>query len=283
MKKKIREIAESVTNENWFYSSRRFPGTSEVVFMKKINATARITEIGSFSDVIVRLFKNEIDASSDVSNDTFLIDVFAELEMLSVNLTTTIKTDKILSNLDVADADRDDMIRRLNVALSGYEVLPFPAYQQAASNLLPIMAKYKGIMGESYLSESILIKSMLNDLRSLEAIDAISALPGIAELVQMLTEAQNRFDQTYDDYNAACINKSGSASSLKKPMLSLINDRIIPYLNVMSVSKPTYAEFIAKFESNVNRTNMMVLKRRKTGTSDMSLEVDNVELATPEV
>lgn len=250
--------------------------------MKKINATARITEIGSLSDVIVRLFKNEIDASSEVSNDTFLIDVFAELETLSVNLTTTIKTDKILSNLDVADADRDDMIRRLNVALSGYEVLPFPAYQQAASNLLPIMAKYKGIMGESYLSESILIKSMLNDLRSLDAIDAISALPGIAELVQMLTEAQNRFDQTYDDYNAACINKSGSASSLKKPMLSLINDRIIPYLNVMSVSKATYAEFIAKFESNVNRTNMMVLKRRKTGTSDTSLDVDNVELATPE-
>ena len=194
--------------------------------MKKIRVTARITEVSNLSTVIVRLFKAEIDANSDAGNDAFLIDTFAQLEKLSTNLISAIKTDKILSNLDVADSERDELFRELSAALTGYASLPFPDYQQAASPLLSIMEKYRGLPTENYASESALLKSLLEDFSTPDAKAAISLLHGIDELIRLLTYAQDKFDQTNDEYNAACINKTDSATSLKKEILSLISDRL---------------------------------------------------------
>lgn len=230
--------------------------------MKKIRVTARITEVSNLATVIVRLFKAEIDANSDIGNDAFLIDAFAQLEKLSTNLISAIKTDKILSNLDVADSERDELFRQLNAAVTGYANLPFPDYQQAAATLLSILDKYKRLPSENYASESALIKSLLEDLSAPNAKSAISLLYGIDELIRLLTYAQEKFDQTNDAYNAAAANKTDSATNLKKTACSLINDRLIPYLSAMRIAKPAFSDFCAKLENEVNRANLTVTKRQ---------------------
>ena len=97
--------------------------------MKKINVIVRVTEADNLSNAIVRLFKAEVDANSDVGGDGYLKDTFAEVETLSASLTTAIKADKASSNLDVADSRRDEIIRQLNAALTGYANVPIPAFQ----------------------------------------------------------------------------------------------------------------------------------------------------------
>lgn len=231
--------------------------------MKKINVIVRVAEADNLSNAIVRLFKAEVDASTDVGGDAYLQELFAEVEGLSASLTTAIKADKTLSNLDVADSERDEIIRKLNAALTGYVNLPIPALQTAATPLLAIMTKYKGITTESYARESSLIKSLLEDLSADDAKKAISSLQGIGELVGALIVSQNEFDQTNDAFNTATALKTESASNLKKPLLAIINDRLVPYLNAMKLAKPgIYGDFILKVENEINRANQAVAKRR---------------------
>lgn len=237
--------------------------------MKKINTNVRVTEADNLSNVIVRLFKVELDANSDVGNDPYLTDTFAEVETVSAALTTALKADKASSNLDVADTKRDEIIRQLNAALTGYANLPIPACQTAAETLLPILSKYKGITTESYARESSLIKSLLEDLNADHAKSAISALQGIGDLVSALSDAQDEFDRANDAYNAASATKTDSATNLKKPLLALINDRIVPYLTAMQLAKPAiYGDFISKVENEINRTNQTVSKRRNRDTAE---------------
>lgn len=241
--------------------------------MKKINAIVRVTEADNLSNAIVRLFKGEMDANTDVGSDAYLKDTFAEIEALSASLTTAIKADKASSNLDEMDARRDEIIRQLNAALTGYANLPIPAFQTASTPLLCIMAKYKGITTESYARESSLIKSLLEDLSADDAKSASSALQGIGELVSALTVAQNEFDQANDAFNTATALKTESASSLKKPLLTIINDRIVPYLNAMKLAKPAiYGDFVSKVENEINRANQAVAKRRNKGDAESVVE-----------
>lgn len=241
--------------------------------MKKINVIVRVTEADNLSNAIVRLFKAEVDANSDVGGDGYLKDTFAEVEALSASLTTAIKADKASSNLDVADSKRDEIIRQLNAALTGYANLPIPAFQAAATPLLAIMAKYKGITAESYARESSLIKSLLEDLSATDAKNAIASLQGIGELVSALTVAQNEFDQANDAFNMATALKTESASSLKKPLLAIINDRIVPYLTAMKLAKPgVYGDFVSKVENEINRANQAVAKRRNKGEAEAVVE-----------
>lgn len=241
--------------------------------MKKIISTVRVTEADNLSNAIVRLFKAEVDANSDVVCDAYLKDTFAEVEALSASLTTAIKADKASSNLDVMDSKRDEIIRKLNAALTGYVNLPIPAIQAAAALLLEITVKYKGITTESYARESSLIKSLLEDLSAADAKTAIASLQGIGELVSALTAAQNEFDLANDAFNTATALKTRSASSLKKPLLTLINDRIVPYLTAMKLAKPEiYGDFVSKVENEINRANQAVVKRRNKGTIESAVE-----------
>ena len=235
--------------------------------MKKVRVNIRITEIDALSDAIVRIYKSLAEDSS-VAADAYLKEAMAEISKYSDSITTAIKTDKTSSNLNEADTKRDKIIKQLNAALTGYANLPIPAFQTAAASLLAITAKYKGIASESYARESSLISSLLEDLGADSAKEAISVLQGISDLVTALATAQDEFNNANDAYNAASANKSESATSLKKPLLAAINDRLVPYLTAMNLAnKATYGDFVSKVENEITRANAAVAKRSKTNAT----------------
>ena len=235
--------------------------------MKKAKTTARVTEIDNLSDAIVRIYKS-LEESSPVLSDGYLKEVMTEVEKYSVSITTAIKSDKASSNLDVVDAKRDEILRQIFAALSGYAALPIPALKSSAETLIAITAKYKGIANESYARESSLISSLLEDLGADEAKEAIGALQGVGDLVSALATAQDEFNKANDAYNAATAAKSESATSLKKPLLYAINDKLVPYLTAMNLSNAAaYGDFVSKVENEITRTNAAVAKRSKSGAS----------------
>lgn len=76
--------------------------------MNKVISKVRVTEVDGLSDALVRLYK----ADEGVSSDVFLKSVMDEIEKLSVSITTAIKQDKVLSNLEEADGVRDEAVKK---------------------------------------------------------------------------------------------------------------------------------------------------------------------------
>ena len=230
--------------------------------MNKLTARARITEVDGLSDSIIRIF----GADSKAQEDAFLKSQIAELTVLSDAITEAILKDKAVSNLDEADSKRDEALRNLGALLSGYAVFPLEEKKAAALGLKAIYDKYakSGILSASYISESSMIESLLKDLATEEAKASIEKLDGVAEMVSAVRTAQDNFTAANDAFVKAEGSKGASASSYKKPILSVINDRIVPYLNTMSVVGNTaVAEFAKGVETEINRVNETVAKRGK--------------------
>lgn len=223
--------------------------------MNKLNAKARVSEVDGFSDTLVRLYK----ADSSAQTDAFLKSEMASLESLSDKITAAILQDKAVSNIDEADGARDEAIRNLGALISGYAVFPLEEKKSAALFLKSIYDKYQksGILGATYTAESSMIESMLGDLGTAESLAAIEKLDGVLDLVAKVRSAQDAFTKSKSA-------KGESASSLKKPLLSSINDKIIPYLNTMAmVGNAALAEFTKNVEAEVNRLNSTVSARGK--------------------
>lgn len=226
--------------------------------MNKVISKVRVTEVDGLSDALVRLYK----ADEGVSSDVFLKSVMDEIEKLSVSITTAIKQDKVLSNLEEADGVRDEAVKNLSMLLDGYSVFPVAAKKEAALKLKSIFDKYgKSITTTNYVSESSLIESLLEDFSKEEA---VSLLDGIKEILEQIRSAQDAFVKASDEYNAASTVKTESASSLKKPLLSLINDKLIPYITAMQMANSVvYADFATKAEGEVKRVNEIISRRGK--------------------
>ena len=77
--------------------------------MKKLNYSARTTEVDDVSDRLIAVY----DAHPALAADPFLAATFGEIRTQSHGITEAIKRDRALSELDSADALRDDRVRAL--------------------------------------------------------------------------------------------------------------------------------------------------------------------------
>ena len=229
--------------------------------MNKMNAKARVTEVDALSDALVRLYK----ADTGIAEDAFLKTVMAEVETLSAQLTTAIRQDKVLSSLEEADGVRDEAVKSLGTLLDGYAAIPIASKKEAAEKLRATFAKYgKSITTANYASESSLIESLLEDFGKSDAQESAKVLDGVAEILEQIRTAQDAFVKASDEYPAASSAKAESASSLKKPLVSAINDRLVPYLTAMMMANGSlYGDFAAKAEKEISRVNETVSRRGK--------------------
>lgn len=230
--------------------------------MNKVKSTIRITEVDGLSDSIIRIF----GADSKAQGDDFLKGQIAELTTLSDAITAAILQDKAVSNLDEADSKRDEAIKNLGALLSGYAVFPLEEKKSAALGLKAVYDKYakSGILSASYISESSMIESLLKDLAVAEAAASIEKLDGVAEMVAAIRAAQDNFTAANDAFVKAEGSRGASASSYKKPILAVINDKIVPYLNTMAiVGNTAVADFAKGVETEISRVNENVAKRGK--------------------
>lgn len=229
--------------------------------MNKVNAKIRIADLDGLSDSIVRIYK----ADSAVQPDAFLKDAFSELETLSAQITTAILQDKTVSRLDEADAERDEALRSLGAVLSGYAAFPIAEKKTAGIFLKAIYDKYikAGIIKATYNAESSMIESLLEDFSGAESLANIEKLDGIETLVANIRSAQDSFTTANDEYVKSSASKGTSATSLKKPLLSVINDKIVPYLNLMQANE-TLADFSKSIEKEISRVNDSLQKREKS-------------------
>ena len=233
-----------------------------MVTVAKVNGKVRTTELDALSDAMEREYRLACaDGATAVDKDAVLKAQFGQLADLSARNTTAIRQDAVVSTLDEADGKRDAATRDLFTLAGGYTASPFAEVKSAATGVCAVLDKYgRGMTGKNYADQTALTESLLEDLGAEKVAAQIKALSGVAELVAQLREAQDGFASAHDGYIKAKAGKGESASSLKKPIVSLINDNIVPYLNIVA-AMDGYADFVAAVAGNIKSTNDTVARR----------------------
>lgn len=231
--------------------------------MNKIRINVRVTELGDTALRLVELYKRE----ELLKNDMFLVKIFVEIEEKAQEITIAVKRDIVYSKLEEADTKRDKAIRVFSKLLKGYESIPVEELRNHAQKLMAIFKKYgMKITNENYTSQSNLIASLLEELSAAELQISIEKLLGIKEAIDDIREKQNAFIQLRSAYEAELANRKSkaNATALKKPLLELINKKLVPYVSAMSIAQPElFREFIGKFSEIINSTNVLVKNRGK--------------------
>ena len=224
----------------------------------KLINNVRVTELDALSDALEREYK-AAGGETAVAKDAVLAGLFGQLTDLSARNTTAIKQDAVVSTLDEADSKRDSVTRDIFTLTNGYTASPFAEVKAAALEVCAVLEKYgRGMTSKNYAEQTALTESLLEDLG--KAAERIAVLSGVAELVASLREAQDAFAVAHDGYIKAKAGKGESASSLKKPIVSLINDSIVPYLNIVAAVEG-YAPFITAVAGYIKETNDTVARR----------------------
>ncbi|MRT94661.1 DUF6261 family protein [Ancylomarina sp. 16SWW S1-10-2] len=180
---------------------------------------------------------------------------------------TAINRGKAESDLDDKDVVRDEKVQALNYLLLGAMHNPNAEISASAGRLYVVFEKYGlKIMHESYLIESALIESMLEDFAAANLQADITAVLGCTELIANLQTAQTDF-KTANIAWGEVKSKEGlkeSATEIKKVIFSIINNDIIPYLKVMSqANNPVYGELAQAASQIINDVNQNVKRRNK--------------------
>lgn len=235
--------------------------------MNKLRTAIRNAEVDGLSDTLIRLFKADLKAQGDA----FLKATMERMETLSAQITTAILQNKTLSTLEAADSVRDEAVRTLGTLLAAYAVFPIAGKKELAAPLKAIYDKYAkaGITSANYTSESSLIESLLGDLAEESLTDNIKGLEGIGEAVAAIRSAQDEFTKANDEYVKANTNKGASASSFNKPIVSLINEKLVPYLDAMVIAgNENCLEFAKGVDAEINRANDTIAKRTKKSVGE---------------
>lgn len=239
--------------------------------IEKIIQWSRTTEV---NDAAIRLYTAFDNSGPD---DPYLASTFTTLNAENLKLTQVIRRTKAESELEAKDELRDDKVRALYYLLKGFLHHPTPEIRLTAQALMDIFNKYGlAITGESYATESSLIFSLLLDLAAPEYQEAIAALSGCAELITQLNNAQGDFEEARLAYETEKA-KEGmveNASTVKKQVVSIINDKIVVYLRAMiEVNPDSYTAFAAICTQIIADNNEQVKKRRQKPEAPQPEEV----------
>lgn len=231
--------------------------------MNKLNTSVRVTELGDTSLRLSEAFKQNAPAQAD----TFLKATFAEVEAKALSLTNAVKSDQALSRLEEADTERDDALRVLDKLLKGYEHIPIENLRNHAKKLIAVFSKYGiKITKENYTSQSNLITSLLEEFSAENLKDSIQALAGAKEAIANIKTTQETFAKERSKYEneLASQKEKASATSLRKPLLELINKKIVPYLTAMEIAQPElFKELIGQISEIIQSTNEAIKARGK--------------------
>lgn len=231
--------------------------------LNRIMSKSRITEIGTASVKISEAFDK-----GDWSTDPNLTGIFTELKTESALLNTAINRIKAESNLEAKDEVRDEKIRAVNYFLNGNVYNPNAEIKAAAIDIVKIFSKYGlCITKESYVTESSLVTSLLEQLAEPEIAAKIELLIGLPELVAELKTANDEFmaaDYAFEEEKAKDGTKE-SASQIKNQVVDIINDKVVVYLKAMFlVNEPVYGYIARTVAQIIEDNNVAVKKRDKT-------------------
>ncbi|WP_421920678.1 DUF6261 family protein [Marinifilum sp.] len=215
--------------------------------LKQLLANADSNDTGSVSTEIIDeskkrdwefdlYFKGVLDTTETESNH--LLAITGEVRKLSYT--------KSLKDLD-KKFDRNFLYSK-NLAVA----FTYSPVELIAKNASIIMDKFDAHNNQlhrlGYGKQIYLSKSLINDFKEKDLKEVVDSIPVFAESLLELEKVNNELDAIYklskDEKSA--IEDLLPASKQKNVVMDLINDEILPYLNVMSKKDPEHFEEFAQ-------------------------------------
>ena len=223
---------------------------------------SRTTEIADTAALVGQVYE-----TSSVKDDTHLAATMGDLASANDALIKVANRDKAESKVAGLDETCDDKVQAFHYLLQGALHHPSVEIQTAAQRLQSIFDNYGvKMIHENYGSESAMIKSMLRDYSAPELAPALAAVSGSGEVLVELQAAHAAFDQARIDYENSKAEEGQyeNATKMKKPVVDILNKRLVLYLNAMvQVDEPRYGEFARRVAQIIADTNQRVNNRRK--------------------
>lgn len=225
----------------------------------KIQTTARLAEVVACVERIIKWLEE-----LGVAEDEYLTSLTAKIKAKNAALATSMNKDKAVTSLDEFDSLRDAATKLLYKLVDGYTAHPDAKIAAAAKKLYDTLSKYPAIWNLNHAEQTGSTISLLGDLEGLAA--EIASLDGVETRVAELKAAHEKFEAAHKA-NIALLgdnDKTESATALKKPLLSLVNDELILYLTTQRVVKPaSYGKLADMVDSEIKTVNDKVTARKQ--------------------
>ena len=227
--------------------------------MTKVSYKLDIATFYTVSDNVCSVIKSSPVYEKDeyLKNDT---DSFSD----SVKkFSEAMKKSRISSQLEALDIKRDLYIRNLGDILTGYMAMPFADKVEAAKQKFAVFSKHggKAIARLPVAKETAILDSLTDELDTLK--DLNETLSGVGETEKLLKDAQNEYKAEVLKYNDLISDSKEEvpACSMKKPMLSLLNEQILPYVQAMATTrKGDYDALMRKLDTLIANANTLAPK-----------------------
>lgn len=228
--------------------------------MKKLNSSARTTEVDSVSDQIVLLYGN-----SALADDTFLKGIVDEISVESDKITDAINCDRVYSDMEEVDVTVEKDARALKTIVKGYAAMPDEKLSAAAKEVLDVINKFNFKMFRLSLEQqSSNVEALLMDLDADNIKPQSALLPSVPETIEKLRQSQKNFVEKYNAYIKAYTSNADmlTASKIRRTLTSLINGKLNIYLSSAVMMNPDkYGTFVAEIEKAIEGVNQDVRMR----------------------
>ena len=215
--------------------------------IKRYSTNARVNEINASAKILCNAF----DAQTALAEDPILSPIMADIKKTYEKLTAgsiigAITIQALTTSLYAMGVSADQLPIYKAVVVILIVLFQSPAVAKcraAAAVLKDTFSKYgRGMISENNRTESSLIMSFLADSADKSFQGALDALGAYGEETRLflsdLKTAQDAFEKADAQYTASRVNKTESATELKKSLLSLINDRLVPFLTSVVQPEP---------------------------------------------
>lgn len=229
--------------------------------MNKVSYKIRIAEVADVATRLVNVYAEE----TNLQNDVFLKSLFEKIDTQAKAISAAIKKETVVSKLEELDKLRDETIYNLNNILVGYRSMRVAEIKESAEKIYAVFERYgTKITRENYSSGSAHIESLLRDLDATELEEAIGKLSGVSETIEELRTRQKEFQTEQKTYEKALSAQetSATASSFKKPIMELINGKLVAFLTAMK-GEERYENLTNHITQIIDRANETVSRRTK--------------------
>lgn len=231
-----------------------------------ITSRSRTTEVSNVAMRILNVL-NETPLKEDIHFQK----IIENIESISSEITTAINRSRVESELEEKDNVRDEKLRDVHYLLNGMLHFPDNKVREAALKVASIYKKYGvSVVTENYATESSFIVSLLEELKLPELQNSIGLMPGFAESIMALRNAQDDFELAFSSYNGQRVKASEllNASELKRKLIKEINGSLLKYLKVMeTINNSAYRDVTLQIDEIIERNNEKVNRRKNTNNT----------------
>lgn len=210
----------------------------------------------------------KIDALGNDASD-HLIDLLARMEEMQLNLTAAIKRAPVKAQMLQGVVEMKSCFQRFHQLIDSYAAMTEMDFQPSAQELLHVLQSFyrKILFCTQQLTCSSYVAALISEFEQEDFLSKLSTLPFAEHLFEKLKSSQLSFSQCHAEYHHLRQQQidSPNATKLRLELLHLINQELVPYLNVMAQVKSVDYSAFSRAINSIIRGHNVVMKRKRKG------------------